>query len=183
MEASQHLSLDSLNEDGGFPEFTQPIHLKSLRSSNYLIWGTKYNNPSLAGYNPRNGDFEIEHENNAEQIISLASELYDYSVRDRKETSEEEEKLMNELQVTLFEIYNSKLKERAIRKQVIKEHGLLNLKGSKLWYSQLEVKELFILRQCIRYIKIKLNSIRTSCYRFCVMLKSQKLLNQFLFLK
>lgn len=131
--------VDSSNEDVGFPDSPQPIHLKSLRSSNLTIWGSIYNNPSLAGYNPRTGRFEIEYANNAEEIMTLASGLYDYSVRDRNETNEEEEKLMEELQVTLGEIYNSTLQERAMRKKVIAEHGLMDLKGTKLWYSRLEV--------------------------------------------
>lgn len=148
------LSVDTVDKDFSFPDFSQPTHLKSLRSSNLTIWGSKYNNPSLAGYNPRNGSFEVEYANNAEEIITLASGLYDYSVRDRKETSEEEANLMEELQVTLGEIYNSKLQERAMRKKVIAEHGLMNLKGTKLCYQRLEVKNLFIL---ILYIKIEYN--------------------------
>lgn len=131
--------VDSSNEGVSFPEPSQPIHLKSLRSSNLTIWGSIYNNPSLAGYNPRTGRFEIEYANNAEEIMTLASGLYDYSVRDRNEANEEEEKLMEELQVTLGEIYNSTLQERAMRKQVIAEHGLMDLKGTKLLYSRLEV--------------------------------------------
>lgn len=138
--------VDSSNEDVSYPDSSQPIHLKSLRSSNLTIWGSIYNNPSLAGYNPRTGRFEIEYANNAEEIMTLASGFYDYSVRDRNEKNEEEEKLMEELQVTLGEIYNSTLQERAMRKKVIAEHGLMDLKGTKLWYSRLEVK--ICLFQC-----------------------------------
>lgn len=134
-------SIDNMNDEPIFTNFPQPTHLKLLKSSNLIIWGTeKYGNPSIAGYNPRNGDFEIEYMNSAEEVMCLASNLYDYNVRDHKEGNKEEKKLLKELQCTLGEIYNSTLQERETRKNIAKEYGMLNLKGSRLWYSRLEVK-------------------------------------------
>ncbi|GIY12559.1 transcriptional adapter 2-alpha [Caerostris extrusa] len=69
----------------------------------------------MAGYMPSRGDFASEHD--------------DFAELDIKELSfQDDDTLWNELQLTVLNIYQSRLKERYRRKCLIKDYGLLNIK-------------------------------------------------------
>nr|CCA23969.1 transcriptional adapter 2alpha putative [Albugo laibachii Nc14] len=70
----------------------------------------------LAGYMPLRGDFDVEYDNDAEVILS------------DMEFAEDDTPTERELKLKVIEIYNSKLDERARRKQFVIEHGLLDYK-------------------------------------------------------
>lgn len=70
----------------------------------------------LAGYMPLRGDFDVEYDNDAEVILSDMEFAEDDSPTERA------------LKLKVIEIYNSKLDERARRKQFVIEHGLLDYK-------------------------------------------------------
>ena len=57
------------------------------------------------GYLPFRDDFEIEHDNDAEKLIS------------NMETTEEEEEVEKSLKMLHIDIYNTRLKERERRKR------------------------------------------------------------------
>ncbi|KAG8178015.1 hypothetical protein JTE90_011647 [Oedothorax gibbosus] len=69
----------------------------------------------MAGYMPARGDFAYEHDDFAEMDIKDLA-------------FEEDDPLWNELQMGVLDIYQSRLKERARRKLLIKNYGLLNNK-------------------------------------------------------
>ncbi|KAG8186592.1 hypothetical protein JTE90_019914 [Oedothorax gibbosus] len=72
----------------------------------------------MAGYMPARGDFAYEYDDFAEMDIKdLAFE-------------DDDDPLWNELQMGVLDIYQSRLKERARRKLLIKEYGLLNNEGN-----------------------------------------------------
>jgi hypothetical protein len=70
----------------------------------------------LAGFMPLRGDFDVEHDNDAELILADMEFLPD------DHPSE------TELKIKIIEIYNSKLDERARRKKFVLERNLLDYK-------------------------------------------------------
>uniref|UniRef100_A0A1B6FHB6 SWIRM domain-containing protein n=1 Tax=Cuerna arida TaxID=1464854 RepID=A0A1B6FHB6_9HEMI len=120
------------------PEIRQPTHLKFGKPSNTELWKMRQtNDTNLAGYNPFRGDFNIEFNNSAEDMLCLAGMLNDFS-SDTVDTNENELKLLEELQIALIEGYNSQLQERQKRKNVIKKLGLINQTGTHQWYTRYE---------------------------------------------
>ena len=79
-------------------------------SSNYKL---------MAGYNAARSDFEMNFDNHAELLIANLN---------YKEFSPGEpySKLGQELQVSLVSSYNTRLKERARRKKILRDHGLIS---------------------------------------------------------
>lgn len=123
---------------------TPPVHLSFTRSNNVDLRTMRMlNQPTLAGYNPFRGDFKVEYDDNAEQLVILASHLHDIVNLEKKnktKQSTQSNKLLNHLQIALVECYNSRLKERQRRKKIIKNYGLLNRKGLHQYYTKLEVR-------------------------------------------
>ena len=70
----------------------------------------------LAGYMPLRGDFDVEHDNDAELILA------------DMEFSEDDHPTERELKLRIIDIYNGKLDERERRKQFVIERGLLDYK-------------------------------------------------------
>ncbi|KAJ8977526.1 hypothetical protein NQ317_003033, partial [Molorchus minor] len=79
---------------------------------------------SLAGYNSARSDFESEYDKNAEDILSNV-EVID-------EDNPQYEFLTN-LQCSLIESYNRRLRERFRWKNIISQHGLLLLRKTVSW--------------------------------------------------
>ncbi|OQS03942.1 transcriptional adapter 2-alpha [Thraustotheca clavata] len=77
---------------------------------------------ALAGYLPLRGDFDVEHDNDAELILA------DMEFHDDDHPTE------RELKLKVISIYNAKLDERERRKKFVIEHGLLDYKK----YQQVE---------------------------------------------
>jgi len=78
-----------------------------------------YSYPDLAGWMPLRGDFETEHENDAESVIQ------DIVFNDDDTPADIETKLR------LIDNYNKKLDDRIKRKRFIVDHGLLDYKKDK----------------------------------------------------
>lgn len=72
------------------------------------------NTCDMAGYSPLRGDFDVEHANDAEQVIADI------------EFSPGESPASVELKLKVLEIYNAQLDERARRKAFLLQRGLLN---------------------------------------------------------
>ena len=70
----------------------------------------------LAGYMPLRGDFDVEHDNDAELILA------DMEFMDSDHPTE------RELKLRIIDIYNGKLDERERRKKFVIERGLLDYK-------------------------------------------------------
>ena len=68
----------------------------------------------VSGYMPLRGDFDVEHDNDAELILA------------DMEFSPEDHESERELKLKIIEIYNSKLDERERRKKFVLERGLLS---------------------------------------------------------
>lgn len=128
---------------------TTPVHLSFTRSDNVDLRTMRMpNQPSLAGYNPFRGDFKVEYDDNAEQLVILASHLHDIvnlEKRNITKQSTQSNKLLIQLQIVLVECYNSRLKERQRRKKIIKNYGLINRKGLHQCYTKLEVRFMIIV--------------------------------------
>eukprot|EP01071_Lankesteria_metandrocarpae_P010570 Lankesteria_metandrocarpae@DN5351_c1_g1_i1.p1 len=78
----------------------------------------------VVGYMPLRGDFDVEHDNEAELVLA------DMEFRDTEGPHEKE------LKLHVLEMYNSKLDERLIRRNVVIERNLLDTKKNQ----QLEKK-------------------------------------------
>ena len=70
----------------------------------------------VSGYMPLRGDFDVEHDNDAELILA------------DMEFSPDDHASEKELKLKIIEIYNSKLDERERRKKFVLERGLLDYK-------------------------------------------------------
>jgi transcriptional adapter 2-alpha len=70
----------------------------------------------VSGYMPLRGDFDVEHDNDAELILA------------DMEFSPDDHESEKELKLKIIEIYNSKLDERERRKKFVLERGLLDYK-------------------------------------------------------
>lgn len=79
----------------------------------------------FSGYNAARGDFEIEHDNSAEELLSSVS--FD-DVDDGDADNDSDSDLMKELKFVMVQHYNERLKERQRRKRIIRNHGLLLLR-------------------------------------------------------
>lgn len=76
---------------------------------------------SVAGYNAARSDFELEYDNNAEDLITnLNAELFDEEDLDYQ--------IVTDLQCAIVRSYNRRLKERQRRKLIIRRHGLILLR-------------------------------------------------------
>ncbi|CAK4072400.1 unnamed protein product [Aphanomyces euteiches] len=71
---------------------------------------------ALAGYMPLRGDFDVEHDNDAELILA------------DMEFHEDDHPTERELKLKVISIYNAKLDERERRKKFVIEHQLLDYK-------------------------------------------------------
>lgn len=85
----------------------------SLRGGD-LVDDDAANSCDMAGYSPLRGDFDVEHANDAEQVIADI------------EFSPGESPASVELKLKALEIYNAQLDERARRKAFLVQRGLLN---------------------------------------------------------
>ncbi|XP_014216906.1 transcriptional adapter 2-alpha [Copidosoma floridanum] len=73
----------------------------------------------MSGYHAARSDFEYDFDNHAEHLIPhVQYKNFSYYSHD---------KLAQNLQISLVEAYNTKLRERERRKKIIKEHGLISL--------------------------------------------------------
>lgn len=80
----------------------------------------------LAGYNPGRAEFDMEHENEAESVLS------DVDLTITK-PSDPDHQFVRELQAALAENYNETLRERERRHRVIKDHGLIIMRKLFSW--------------------------------------------------
>nr|XP_023022765.1 transcriptional adapter 2-alpha isoform X1 [Leptinotarsa decemlineata] len=79
---------------------------------------------SLAGYNPARSDFESEYDKNAEDLLSHMEIV---------EEDDPQYELLTNLQCSLVESYNRRLRERQRWKTLMREHGLILLRKTMSW--------------------------------------------------
>jgi transcriptional adapter 2-alpha len=92
--------------------------LENIEEPPRFVAGT-LNFKLMAGYNAARSDFEINFDNHAELLVANLN----YKEFSPKDSYYE---LGQELQLALFGIYNSRLKERDRRRKIIREHGLIS---------------------------------------------------------
>nr|CAD7398016.1 unnamed protein product [Timema poppensis] len=86
---------------------------------------------ALGGYNAARGDFDVEYDNYAEAAISqMELDIY--------KNEDEDCKLIQSLQVAIFNSYNQRLKDRKRRKQIIRDHGLILIRKTLSWLQRYE---------------------------------------------
>lgn len=121
-----------------------PSHLNFPKPKNVDLRTMRMlNQEHLCGYNPYRGDFDVEYDNDAEDLMCIAAMLNDDYENDnssKSNKSEDLKKLTIDLQLALADCYNSCLKERQKRKYVVKTYGLLNRKGFSQWLTKLQVQ-------------------------------------------
>ncbi|KAL7485570.1 hypothetical protein ACHAW6_011165 [Cyclotella cf. meneghiniana] len=94
-----------------------------------------YPGSELAGYMPRRGDFDMEHDNEAENLIA------------DMEFSTEDSKADQDLKVEVIKIFNSKLDEREKRKQFVFEKKLLNYRENQEKFQKLPADERHLIQR------------------------------------
>ncbi|KAL0103211.1 hypothetical protein PUN28_017503 [Cardiocondyla obscurior] len=82
----------------------------------------------LAGYNAARSDFDVNFDNHAESLISDL-ELDEFQPRDNSC------ELGQALQVAIAQAYNNRLRERARRERIVREHGLIAFRKT-IWSIQ-----------------------------------------------
>jgi len=97
----------------------------------------------LPGYMPLREDFDIEYENNAEEILA------DMEFVDNLENASE-----RELQLEVIRIYNMKLKERNERKKFVVERGVVDFRKQQT--QERKMSKVFILLCYILFCSILL---------------------------
>ncbi|PVU96405.1 hypothetical protein BB561_001188 [Smittium simulii] len=78
------------------------------------VYSSQPSNHEIAGYMPGRNEFEVEHENEAEQIIKDLTFLDEDTSEDHK------------LKLSVLEIYNNKLNQRIDRKNFMIDRGLFD---------------------------------------------------------
>eukprot|EP00741_Cyanophora_paradoxa_P016065 tig00000042_g15509.t1 len=81
--------------------------------------GGSQNLPDAAGFIPRRGDFETEWDQDAE--IFIADMIF----------SDDDTEIERKMKIKALNVYNSRLDERALRKQFVLERGLLDVKKTQ----------------------------------------------------
>lgn len=90
--------------------------------------------PSI-GYNRVRSEFDIDYDNTAENILRMIGENH----LELAEIDKEESKLLEEMKFIICQSYNSRLKERKIRKQIIRNHCLLDRRKTFTMLQRLDV--------------------------------------------
>ncbi|KAG7212142.1 hypothetical protein KM043_012485 [Ampulex compressa] len=85
----------------------------------------------LAGYNAARSDFEVNFDNHAELLISDLN----YNEFERWD---EHYTLGRTLQVAIVQSYNNRLRERARRRKIIRDHGLIAFRRTMSWIQRYE---------------------------------------------
>ncbi|XP_076367290.1 transcriptional adapter 2A isoform X2 [Tachypleus tridentatus] len=97
----------------------------------------------MAGYMPARGDFQTEYDNFAE--LELRELEFGRECEDESET---------EIKLAMVNIYSSRLKERARRKCIMQEHGLIHPRQALvMWRRYDNTLSMFDLRQRISLLK------------------------------
>ena len=94
-----------------------------------------YPGSELAGYMPRRQDFDVEHDNDAELLISDL------------EFSAEDSKADQDLKVEVIKIFNSKLDERKRRKEFILAKKLTNYRENQEQFQKLPADERHLIHR------------------------------------
>lgn len=89
------------------------------------------NGKLLAGYNAARSDFDVNFDNHAELLVSELE-------FDKFQEDDDEYELGRALQVALVEAYNNRLRERARRQRIIREHGLIAFRRVISWIQRYE---------------------------------------------
>ncbi|XP_064403116.1 transcriptional adapter 2-alpha-like [Halichondria panicea] len=104
-----------------------------------------YPGTEISGFMPRRGDFAVEPDNGAESIVANLSP-----------DSDDDDMLMKAFNLASIKIYCSRLKQRAARKSLVREYGLLDIKKqiaidkTRLTKSQLRLK--MVARPFMRFM-------------------------------
>lgn len=85
----------------------------------------------LAGYNAARSDFEVNFDNHAESLV-CDLESGDFQPGD------DAYELGQALQVAIVQAYNNRLRERARRRRIIHDHGLIAFRKVMLWVQRYE---------------------------------------------
>ncbi|XP_028982037.1 transcriptional adapter 2-alpha [Diachasma alloeum] len=99
--------------------------LQDLEEPPRFATGTS-NSRLLAGYNAARSDFEVNFDNHAELLVS--------ELRYNEFSREDDDyRLGTSLQAAIVESYNNRLRERARRKAIVREHGLIAFRRTMSW--------------------------------------------------
>jgi len=125
-----HREWMSKNKDNRFLKQSRKPVLPPRLDDIRLMQGSE-----LAGYMPRRGDFDVEYDNDAEEILA------DMEFSSNDPPSE------RALKLQIIRIYNSKLDERERRKQFLKDWDLLDYKKNQMLEKKLPPDELDLIRR------------------------------------
>ncbi|XP_072760287.1 transcriptional adapter 2-alpha isoform X1 [Anoplolepis gracilipes] len=98
----------------------------------------------LAGYNAARSDFEVNFDNHAELLIANLE-------YDEFQPDDDTYALGQVLQVAIVQAYNNRLKERARRQRIVRDHGLIIFRKTISWTQRYEntITRLFVKRLLI----------------------------------
>jgi hypothetical protein len=110
----------------GYEANVLPPRIEDLKS---------YPGSELAGYMPRRQDFDVEHDNDAENLIADMEFAAEDSAADK------------DLKVEVIKIFNSKLDEREKRKKFILERKLMNYRENQEEFQKLPADERHLIHR------------------------------------
>ncbi|XP_070162335.1 transcriptional adapter 2-alpha isoform X1 [Polyergus mexicanus] len=85
----------------------------------------------LAGYNAARSDFEVNFDNHAESLVANLE-------YDEFQSSDDTYELGQALQTAIVQAYNNRLKERARRRRIVRDHGLIIFRKAISWTQRYE---------------------------------------------
>lgn len=85
----------------------------------------------LAGYNAARSDFEVNFDNHAESVVANLE-------YDEFQPDDDAYALGQALQTAIVQAYNNRLKERARRRRIVRDHGLITFHKSIPWTQRYE---------------------------------------------
>ncbi|KAL3767665.1 hypothetical protein ACHAWO_004367 [Cyclotella atomus] len=110
----------------GYEANVLPPRIEDLKS---------YPGSEMAGYMPRRQDFDVEHDNDAENLIADMEFAAEDSAADK------------DLKVEVIKIFNSKLDEREKRKKFILEKKLMNYRENQEQFQKLPADERHLIHR------------------------------------
>jgi hypothetical protein len=133
-----------------------------------------YPGQEIYHYNPWRQEFDIECYDNAEKLLALATGAYEEVIEDHY--TESDRKLVRQMTLSLIDSYRVILTERERRKNVIKEHSLIDIYRIISKESLLPPVERFIrhkLRLFMRFVDMETSEKLTQS-----LLYEEKLINR-----
>lgn len=125
LDRNGHREIPIFKKEHVFPEVVVPYRFQLTDSEDPPRYASNtIGYQSLAGYNPARGDFENEYDKNAEDLVASLEPI---------EPENPYYNVLTDLQCSIVQSYNNRLKERFRRKTIIGQHGLLVLRKTFSW--------------------------------------------------